>query len=95
MGVHTQGESGFFDEDVEVLEQNEVVEQHEPANDGAVGKWLHRLFDPFPLFIYFLIHSPVPSFRLTAAPLCYLSRKNLYGKKMDEEVRSFPRLQVH
>jgi len=36
MGVHTQGESGFFDEDVEVLAQNEVVEQHEPANDGAV-----------------------------------------------------------
>jgi hypothetical protein len=52
-------------------------------------------FDPFPLFIYFLIHSPVPSFRLSAAPFCYLSRKNLYGKKMDEEVRSFPRLQVH
>ena len=43
MGVHTQGESGFFDEDVEVSAQNEVVEQHEPANDGAVGKWLHRL----------------------------------------------------
>lgn len=39
MGVHTQGESGFFDEDTELpLEQNEIVEQHETANSETVGK---------------------------------------------------------
>lgn len=39
MGVHTQGESGFFDEDTELpLEQNEIIEQHETANSDTVGK---------------------------------------------------------
>ena len=42
MGVHAQGESGFFDEDTEVsLVHNEaVLQQHEPAADDAttVGK---------------------------------------------------------
>lgn len=39
MGVHTQGESGFFDEDTELpLEQNEIIEQHETASADTVGK---------------------------------------------------------
>ena len=41
MGVHAQGESGFFDEDSEVsLVHNDdaVHQQHEPAaDDGTVG----------------------------------------------------------
>lgn len=45
MGVHTQGESGFFDEDTEVLlidEQNEAVQLHESAanNGSAPGKMI-------------------------------------------------------
>lgn len=42
MGVHTQGESGFFDEDPDELSamvQNETIEQHETANaSNTVGK---------------------------------------------------------
>lgn len=40
MGVHTQGESGFFDDDPDELPamvQNESIEQHETAN-ATVGK---------------------------------------------------------
>ena len=48
MGVHAQGESGFFDEDTEVsLVHNEAVhQQHEPAADDAttVGKPFHSSF---------------------------------------------------
>ena len=51
MGVHTQGESGFFDEDVEVSTQNEVIDhRHEQAIDGAAGEPLY-VFSPY-LFIY-------------------------------------------
>lgn len=41
MGVHSQGESGFFDEDSELpLEQNESVGQHETANAETItGKF--------------------------------------------------------
>ena len=42
MGVHTQGESGFFDEDPDELSamvQNETIEQHETAHaSNTVGK---------------------------------------------------------
>lgn len=38
MGVHSQGESGFFDEDTELpLEQNESVGQHETANEEPIA----------------------------------------------------------
>ncbi|KZS15776.1 Ribosomal protein s6 kinase alpha-5 [Daphnia magna] len=40
MGVHTQGESGFFDDDPDELPamvQNESIEQHETANATVVN----------------------------------------------------------
>lgn len=39
MGVHSQGESGFFDEDTELpVVQNESEEQHETASANVAGK---------------------------------------------------------
>lgn len=74
MGVHAQGESGFFDEDCEGVVENEGVvqaQQHEPANHGANGEQCDLSKNFRPLFRAVSLNSPFLSLESSAIIYCF------------------------